>query len=217
MTQWYLDTEHPIALDSYDHTDPLIDMRPGHGDSSFNLAFNAKLYQIVPPPLSVLDFGCGAGGFVKTLLDEGVQAVGLEGSDELVRRGMSNLPLIPGNMFTCDLTFPFVLHTGDHRPYLFDVVTAWEFVEHILEKDLPQVFINLHAHLKPDGLFIMSTPSDITHPPRRGLDHHRTRRDWLWWQATIEATGMLRRPDLEAHFGGDWVRHGNVRNVYSKV
>jgi len=213
MTKWYLETNHPVALESIDYLDPRI----APIDNSQNLAFNAKLYQLCQPPISVLDFGCGGGGFVRTVLDEGNEAVGLEGSSYPKLLQLKEWMAIPDNLFTCDLTHPFVLHQGNEIPYYFDVITAWEFVEHIEEKDLPRVWKNIRHHLKDSGLFIMTTPSDITHPPKRGLDHHRTRRPWDWWQATIEASGFKRRPDYEAHFGRDWVRKGNVRNVYEKL
>lgn len=213
MNKWYLDTKHPVASESVDYLDP----RVAPVDNYQNLAFNAKLYQLVKPPMSVLDLGCGGGGFVHTVLDEGNEAVGLEGNSIIKDLMMQEWPKIPGNLFTCDVTHPFVLHLGNEIPFQFDVITAWEFVEHIEEKDLPQVWKNMRDHLKDGGLFIMTTPSDITHPPKRGLDHHRTRRAWDWWQATIEAAGFKRRPDYEAHFGRDWVRQGNVRNVYEKL
>jgi 2-polyprenyl-3-methyl-5-hydroxy-6-metoxy-1,4-benzoquinol methylase len=218
MSDWVLDTDHPIAIDSYDHIDTSI--YPAwikEKDKSFNLAFNAKLYQIVTPPMSVLDFGCGAGTFVKSILDEGNDAVGLEGSTHPKLVEMGGWPFIPDNLFTCDVTHPFIVHRGDHIPYQFDVVTAWEFVEHIQEQDLNQVWGNMRSHLRIGGLFIMSTPSDIYHPPKHGLDHHRTRREWQWWILQLTKAGFLRRVDLNAHFGRDWVRHGNIREVYEKL
>ncbi len=214
--KWYLDTEYPIALESYDHIDPQIHPAWKAPDKSFNFEFNAKLYQICKPPITVLDIGCGGGSFVKTIIDDGNDAVGLEGSTHPRDRELVGWLSVPDNLFTCDVTHPFILHIGDYTPFQFDVVTAWEFVEHIEEKDLPQVWENIHAHLRWGGFFIMSTPSDITHPPRRGLDHHRTRRTWEWWEEIITNTGFHRTPAIEKHFGGDWVRHGNIRFVFVK-
>ena len=130
---WALDTEHPIAIDSYDHIEPKL--YEGE-DLSYNLTFNKKLYQICGTPISILDIGCGAGSFVKTVIDDGYDAVGLEGSFHPRDMGMIGWKTVPYNLFTCDVTYPFILHTGDHIPYQFDVVTAWEFVEHIVETDL---------------------------------------------------------------------------------
>jgi len=213
--KWYLDTNHPVAIHSIDHLYPNYTVV----DNSKNLKFNEKLYQITTPPISVLDFGCAGGGFVKTVLDDGNEAVGLEGSD-LPKNGlMGEWGTIPSNLFTCDITYPFVVHKGDHFPHQFDVITAWEFVEHIEEYDLPQVFKNMILHLKRDGLFIMSTPSDITHPPKKGYDHHRNRRPPEWWEEQFANLGFKRVTKFEVLFGGDWIRRerGNVRNVYQRV
>jgi 2-polyprenyl-3-methyl-5-hydroxy-6-metoxy-1,4-benzoquinol methylase len=215
MINWKLNTQHPVAIHSIDHLYPNYIMV----DNSQNLRFNAKLYEICKPPITVLDFGCGGGGMVKTFIDEGNDAVGLEGSDIPKNKGLGEWTTIPNNLFTCDLTYPFVLHTGDNYIYQFDVVTAWEFVEHIEEYDLMCVFENMKAHLKDDGLFIMSTPSDITHPPKRGYDHHRTRRPPEWWEEQITGIGFKRMNEMEGFFGADWVRRErrNVRNVYKKI
>ncbi len=210
---WHVDTEYPVALDSYDHTDPQI---KGKEDFSYNLAFNAKLYELFVSPISVLDIGCGGGSFVKTVLDEGYQAVGLEGSTHPRDRELGGWPFIADHLFTCDVTHPFVVHQGDHVPFQFDVVTAWEFLEHIQEKDLSQVWWNILDHLKEGGLFIITTPSDIRHHPKRGLDHHRTRRPQEWWESMIVTAGFQHCPTIEDYFGSDWVRKRGVRNVYKK-
>ena len=76
---WYLDTDYPVAINSLDHIHYLAKYMTE--DLSYNTKFNSKLYQLCKPPISVLDVGCGGGNFVKTILDDGNDAVGLEGSD----------------------------------------------------------------------------------------------------------------------------------------
>ncbi len=210
---WFLDTEHPVATESYDY----IDSKIQELDLSYNPAFNAKLYQICQGPLTVLDVGCGAGNFVKTVIADGREAVGLEGDSHHLDHKYDGWSAVPSNLFTCDVAYRFTLHQGDHVPYCFDVVTAWEFVEHIQESDLPMVWNNIRRHLRVGGLFIMTTPSDIRHHPRRGLDHHRTRRDEAWWTATIMQHGFLRLYEIEEFFGEDWVRRSGVHQVYAKL
>lgn len=215
--KWYLDTDYPIAIDSYDHIDNQVHPAWKSIDKSFNLKFNSKLYQISPPPVSILDIGCGGGSFVKTILDDGNEAVGLEGSTHPKEMELIGWIDVPNNLFTCDIIHPFILHTGNHISYQFDVVTAWEVLEHIEEQNLPLVFNNIYKHLRVDGLFIMTTPTSINKPPKYGLDHHRTRKGWEWWIETIESYGFARQVELNAHFGKDWVRMGNIREVYKKI
>lgn len=208
---WYLITEHPVAVNSYDHIDSQIQ----DVDLSYNLTFNEKLRQVAPGA-TVLDIGCGAGSFVRTLLAEGVEAVGLEGSDIFSQRKISAWAEVPDHLFTCDVTMPFTLHQGDAQPHRFDVVTAWEFVEHIEEQDLRGVWANIRQHLRPGGLFIVSTPSNIYRPPKRRLDHHRTRKNRRWWEKTITAAGFARSIGYETYFAPDWVRRGGVQMVFTR-
>lgn len=211
---WYLDTEYPIALDSYDHKVP-----GGTAiDNSSNRNFNRKLDKLYDGwQVSVLDLGCAGGGFVESLLEDGHIAVGLEGSDYSLVHKRAAWPVIPGNLFTCDITKPFILHQGDHEPYQFDIVTAWEVVEHIEVDDLPIMFENIKAHLKPSGLFLMTTPYYRGTIKSRLNDHHRTRRHWTWWRETITSFGFEHAPEIEALFKYSWVRWGKIRNAYRRL
>lgn len=215
---WYLDTDYPVAINSLDHIHYLAKYMTE--DLAYNTKFNSKLYQLCEPPISVLDVGCGGGNFVKTILDDGNDAVGLEGSDYPKKLKRAAWAAIPDNLFSCDVTQPFTLHKGNHVPYLFDVVTAWEFVEHIEESDLPQVFKNIYSHLKYCGLFIMTTPDKVERDHKRSSDHHRTRKNWMWWDTTISQFGLIRSLESESIFGRSgryWVRTSRVRRIYQKM
>jgi 2-polyprenyl-3-methyl-5-hydroxy-6-metoxy-1,4-benzoquinol methylase len=210
---WYLDTEHPIAVDSFDHLYPV-----GTKDDNYKSGnFNTKLINLFNrQKISVLDLGCAGGGFVESLIELGHIAVGLEGSDYSLNIKRAAWATVPDSLFTCDITYPFVLHQGDSIPYLFDVATAWEVVEHIETEDLPMLFQNMRIHLKDSGLFIMTTPRNFNRYPRSGVDHHRTRKPAEWWDETITGFGFQRQPDIEEHFGRFWLRDGKVRRVFRK-
>jgi 2-polyprenyl-3-methyl-5-hydroxy-6-metoxy-1,4-benzoquinol methylase len=124
-------TDHPVALDSEDHQIPGGTMH----DNSTNPVFNRKLYQLLShlPKLRVMDLGCAGGGFVKSLVDDGHEAIGLEGSDyslhwdgpggteqERATRKpgkRAEWATIPDRLFTCDITRPFQVETlCDSRP-----------------------------------------------------------------------------------------------------
>ncbi len=198
-----ISAERPVALESVDHLHPLGAMR----DNSLNRAFNARLYELAPSVLaevSVLDLGCSGGGFVKSLLDEGVRAVGVEGSDYSRVHQRAEWATIPGNLFTADATAPFQVY-DDGPPARFAVVTAWEFFEHIAEADLPAVFGNIARHLAPGGLVIGSV-NTLSSPNLEGIEMHATIRPAAWWNEKLAALGYARQPALERHFGRDWVR-----------
>lgn len=196
-------TDMPIALDSPDHLHPLGTMQ----DNNFNPNFNHKLYDLVPrEELSVLDLGCAGGGFVKSLIDDGVYAIGIEGSDYSLIRRRAEWDTIPGNLFTSDISYPFRIW-GRKEVVLFRVITAWEFLEHISEDRLAIVFDNVGAHLKQDGLFIASINSGNSRN-YDGAELHQTIQSEDWWNRKMNDLGWVRQPDLEGHFGKDVVRDG---------
>lgn len=210
---WYVDTDYPVAYDSIDHLFPV-----GTKDDNYKSGnFNVKLRQLLGKHIVILDLGCAGGGFVESLLEEGHEAVGLEGSDYSFLRQRAAWATIPNNLFTCDISKPFTVHQGSHRPYPFDVVTLWEVIEHIEVFDLPQLLTNISRHLRDGGLIILTTPyyaSDS--PPKSPVDHHRSRKPPQWWDETITQAGFERQPEIESHFGRYWLRDGKVRRVFMK-
>lgn len=202
--KFYLDTDHPIAIDSPDHLQPRSTAR----DNSINLNFNRRLLQLYPEGKkpSVLDFGCAGGGMVKTLIDDGCVAVGLEGSDYNRINQRAEWATIPDYLYTCDLSYPFVLHTGNGKPHKFDVITAWEFMEHIAENRIATLIDNMRKHLKPGGLVIGSI-SDCD-SICDGVQHHQTRKPFWWWNEQFGKHEFERRTDYEMHFeiANAWVR-----------
>ncbi len=196
-----IDTAHPVALTSYDYLFPLGAIK----DNSRNSAFNAKLKKF---PGDVMDLGCAGGGFVKDCLDEGRLAIGLEGNDYGQKNTWAEWATIPENLFTCDITYPFVVHTGDSLPHLFKIITAWEVLEHLQQKDLGNFFKNVVKHLHPDGVFIISIAnkpsfSDSSHT----IDLHRIHKDENWWTARVIKAGFVRDSEAEFYFGKDWLRN----------
>src|SRR4029078_6331458 len=96
---------------------------------------------------------------VKTCLDEGCIAVGLEGSDFSKKLRRAEWRTIPEYLFTCDITGAFDIFVemeNETERLIFDVVTSWEVMEHIAEPDIEKVANNVKKHLSPAGLWIMS-------------------------------------------------------------
>ena len=79
------------------------------------------------------------GGMIEDFVKDGHYAIGLEGSDYSLRTQRAAWSIIPDNLFTCDCSKPFQI-TYDNKPILFDIITAWEVMEHFHMNDLSQVF-----------------------------------------------------------------------------
>lgn len=173
-------------------------------------SFNNKLFEFYPNngnPLNILDLGCAGGGLVRSLLDDGHFAIGLEGSDFPKTHGLGEWNTIPGNLFTCDITEPFLLteETTTSQPFLFDIVTSWEVLEHIPEERLPQLMENIRRHLKPDGRIIFSIATFPDFDEETGTNWHVCIHSKPWWMAKFMELGY---DEITSHpFGKEhWLR-----------
>lgn len=211
-----LECEREVAVFSPDHMMPWGTRK----NNSINMRFNEKLLFLYSPknPLNpakqpdldpdsgfirVLDLGCAGGGFVKTLIDDGHLAVGLEGSDYSKRFRRAEWATCPGFLFTCDITKRFQLFLGD-EPVKFDIITCWELIEHIAEQDLPELCRSVSAHLADGGLWIMSVAN--WHDVHNGVELHQTVRPKTWWAKTLLDHGFVEAPKVVEWFDGQWVR-----------
>jgi hypothetical protein len=202
-----LKAERELAFDSPDH---LVPWGTRH-DSFINPRFNRKLWQLYPPTqvVKVLDLGCAGGEFVRTCINDGNFAVGLEGSDWSKKNRRAAWPLIDHALFTCDVSRRFQLYLDDQL-LQFDIVTAWEFIEHINEEDLPAVAHNVQMHLAPGGLWILSVTNQ--EDTAGGVRRHQTVRPGIWWTQKLESLGFQRADEFKRHFAGHYVRGGKSDN-----
>jgi len=101
------------------------------------------------PPYSILDLGCGPGRDLRYFDSLGHEAVGLEGSKELVEmaRRYSGCEVLHQDFITLELP-----------KSCFDGVFANASLFHVPSQELPQVLRALHASLKPDGVLFCSNP-----------------------------------------------------------
>ena len=90
---------------------------------------------------------------------------------------------------------------ADDKPAAFDLVTAWEVLEHIAAPDLPPLFNNILSHLQPGGYLIASTTS--TPDINEGVDLHQTK----WTNAEWHRMIFSKYPELER---ADGARPGSV-------
>jgi 2-polyprenyl-3-methyl-5-hydroxy-6-metoxy-1,4-benzoquinol methylase len=198
-----LKTDHSVAMDSDDHKWP-------HGtlhDNSKNQLFNVKLYDLLAyqPDLRLLDLGCSGGAFVRSILDDGYTAVGLEGSDMSKKLSSGEWGTIPLHLFTCDITKPFHIQGTEARRELFDVITAWELLEHIPKASLADLIKNIHDNLRPNGYFIASVATFRDENPLTGAVYHVTLEPKPWWISQFAESGF-REVSHHKFTTRDWVR-----------
>lgn len=195
-------SQKPVAVDSLDHIHPWGTKQ----DNSKNLKFNLKILEWLPlARLQVLDIGCSGGGFVRTMHDAGALAVGIEGSDYSRIRARAEWATIPHRLFTADATAPFSIIKPSGDTISFTLITAWEFIEHIEEDHLADVFDNIERHLAKNGVVIMSVSpiDDIVD----GVNLHRTVKPYDWWVTACKEFGFVHHPKAVNYFAPDnWIR-----------
>lgn len=197
-------TNKPVAFDSPDHLNPWGTAR----DNSLNRAFNLKLKWWLGGEIKLLDLGCAGGGFVKSILDQGDFALGIEGSDYSKIRKRAEWATIPDYLFTADITEPFQIlgidELGRENQIKFNVITLWEVLEHLPENKLSVVFDNINKHLLYSGVVIasVSTKEEIIEEKKL----HQTVRDSDWWIKKIGEFNFVNNEKGVNYFGVNWVR-----------
>lgn len=100
----------------------------------------AYVRQCVQKPTRLLDFGAGAGAFVRAAIDNGWEATGVEQSDAARARAKEfyGVALMP--------------ELGEER---YDVVTMWDVIEHL--RDPGGILRAIGEHLTEGGLVFIET------------------------------------------------------------
>lgn len=183
-----LETDHPIAYESLDHLYPHGTIR----DNTRYPRFVEKCEGLLAPKtdLAFLDLGCSGGGMVLEAALRGHISMGLEGSDCSKKEQRAEWRLLGDRLQTCDITKPFCLRDSRGEMRQFDIITAWEVLEHIAEADLPGLFDNIKKHLADDGIFVGSIANWDDIDPESGVNWHVTVHPYDWWKAKFEAAGF---------------------------
>ena len=149
-------------------------------DVSQNIA--ALLQHIeAPPPLAILDFGCGPGRDLKTFRQLGHVATGLEGAARLaaMARAYSGCEVLQQSFLELDLP-------GEH----FDGVFANAALFHVPSQELPRVLVELRATLKPGGVLFSSNPRGEGQEGWRG-GRYGAFHDLPAWRGYLGAAGFV--------------------------
>ncbi len=169
-----------IAFDSNDHLFPWGTMR----DSSTNSAFIGEVIKrFEGRKFNILDLGCSGGKLIEDFIPYANYAIGLEGSDfSLKNRRDSWLHLTNKNLFTCDVSRRFEIEDFNDKRILFEVITAWELIEHIKTDRLERFFKNIWNHMTDDGIFSCSIS---TMPePAPGAKNNEVLHETVWNEKT---------------------------------
>jgi hypothetical protein len=181
-----LETSHPIALSSNDH------LMPDSTSEGFArpTAFVTHCIDVLGSDIRCLDLGVGAAGLIFEYVANGLIAVGIDGSDHCRKNRIGYWPVLPNNLYTCDITHPFCFKWPDGGRVSFDLITMWEVLEHILESDLGILLKNVKKHLGKDGYFIGSV-SLIEYADKKGTPYHVTLHSKLWWADKFNEYGLV--------------------------
>lgn len=147
----------PVALDSPDHICPV----GAKNDNSTNLNYIIEVESWLKNNLKkqegiLMDVGCAGGQLAVDFSNRGHFSIGIEGSSYPLENNRDNWKNYYGSVLhTCDATKPFHLKKNGKK-VLFDLISAWEVVEHIHPDNLDSFFDNILSNLSPDGIFVVS-------------------------------------------------------------
>lgn len=181
-----LETDFPIAVNSPDYLSPYSGNRNNY--SRHPRFIRACEQHFHKSSLSFLDLGCAGGGIVFDAILRGHKGVGLEGSDFSLLAQRADWRLLKDNLFTCDIAKPFtLLDKKSCQPAIFDVISAFEVMEHIHETDMETLLANIIRHMGSESIFVAS----ISKIPGGGVssdgrDLHQTIKPLSWWIELFE-------------------------------
>jgi ubiquinone/menaquinone biosynthesis C-methylase UbiE/nucleoside 2-deoxyribosyltransferase len=104
--------------------------------------------KLVPPGATVLDVGCGAGGLLKELSNRGCRVVGIDISENMLRKARETCPdavLLKSDL----LTLP--------RNETYDALTALAFIHLFPREAVRGVLLQMRALLKEQGVLYIGT------------------------------------------------------------
>jgi len=187
--EFSIDTQHEFAFNSQDFINP----KGSKNDFTRSPSFVGSVNRMFGRSVSYLDIGCANGGLVNDFLVQGNVAIGIEGSDLGFVTKQDHWKVIPKTLFNADVTKPFFMKK-DSQPCTFDVIGAWEVLEHIQEEDLDVFFENVLNHLSDNSIFMASVAQFPDFDPQTGEAWHVTLKSRDWWFKLFEKNGLSPLP-----------------------
>lgn len=175
-TKLKISTNYPYAFQSQDFLVP----KGASEDRTRCPAFVRDVQNLFRRKIRYLDLGCSNGGLVYDFLLQGNVAFGIEGSDFGLTNQSQHWRVIPDFLGNADLTKQFQVSDNGVESK-FDVIGAWEVLEHISAGDLPTFFLNVYNHLADGGIFMASVAQFPDFDPVTGQKWHITIESRDWW------------------------------------
>lgn len=176
MIQFYTDHLHPTY--SKDYTEPKGAAHDNNISDDFVGCFNQR-------NVSYLDLGCAGAAIVEAMLNKGHNAYGIDGSDAQKKQGLNSWGRIPERLFNADITEPFhFIEEETNKKFKFDVISAWDVMEHLYEDRLPGFCENIKNNLDPDGFFVCGI-ADF-----EDEGYHVTLHNKEWWINMFDQNGL---------------------------
>lgn len=133
---------------------------PAYRENNFSKLAGEALLKFVQRrgvPLSgpALDFGCGPGFLLDSLIKRNIPCQGAEFSSvaiEIAKQRLGNLPLFKGVAMLKSLPMPFADES-------FGAVFLIETIEHLLPEELNPILSDLYRVIKKGGHIIITTPN----------------------------------------------------------
>jgi hypothetical protein len=167
-------TDFEYCYDSPDYKDPI----GAKYDDTTNIQYILDIEKYFDnKKLTTLELGCAGGRIVMDLIKRGHNSYGLEGTPyprEISRPAWVNY--YKKNLFNCDLSKPFQLLDDNGKPMQFDLISHWEFLEHISTNALDNLLLTLCSYLKPDGIMLcgISPYGPTTNGRKFDVEHHQS-------------------------------------------
>ena len=205
MDKIALITNHPYAADSWDAIVP----KGAKHDNTKSDGFINEIFDRYGKDLKYLDLGCAGGGFVAQVADKEAFSIGIDGSDYNMLNGTGEWrnDKVRDRFFTADITKPFYIVKDVEGSYpsriKFDVISAFDVLEHINYYEIPAVIANIKNHLNPNGIFVTSIATFADE------DYHVTIKPEGWWDSMFFEQDMIPDEPLKV-FG----RSSSINRVY---
>jgi cyclopropane fatty-acyl-phospholipid synthase-like methyltransferase len=185
MSKVELITEFPVAWKSPDHLVPT----GTKNDNNTNTGYIEEVENLFnKQKINVMDLGCAGGQLIVDFANRGHLAVGVEGSDYNIKHQLHNWPEYHKKvLFTADLTKPYKVLDENGEQVKFDLISAWEVIEHISWSNLDIFFENMFSNLKDDGIFVgsINTGPDIREENGKLIFLHQTVFPEEFWKTHI--------------------------------